>query len=883
MIQSLLLIREFSTRPTFGRLSFFVLALALIASEISAQSFPFVIPGDDATISVTDRSVLLHKPAGSKGFVQSVEDHFVLAGQPIRFWGVNLCFGANFPTHAEADRLAPHLAKLGCNAVRFHHMDMQAAPNGIWDPTIVDGDRKLSSEMVDRLDYFLARLHEHGVYANMNLHVSRTLTEAEGYPQLAGDAPWWAGANKWVMYYDRDVQQELKDYCRDMLLHENPYRDNTRRVDDPGIALVEMLNENYFSEQGYDLYRKLPKRFQASFLAAWNRWLKARYETQSKMEAAWSRNQPALSEPLFPVASFASGLDRWELSKSNQEMPFEFGVRGPQDSGFSALRIAPKKIFEQDHEQQLRHPGLNIAANSPYTISFWVRSDKPREFRAELSTSAGGEWRQLGLFETLTANSEWQQVSRVVIPETDVSEGQASLVFTIGQNTVPVEFAGIEFRAGVAEQPLPEGQSLEQANLIIPEDGWPVAAHRDVRRFMVETETAWVSELKNYLTDDLGVQVPITASQINYHPAELVASQLDFVDLHNYWHHPIFPSGEDWNAEKWTIQNEPMEALPTRSNWPSNSLLTRTGWRFSNQPMTMSEWNYPEPSFYGAGCVPMAATLAALQDWDGVFFFDYDAFSRNDGPSQFFRNQTENYFSFNGQPVKLAIFSQMANVFLRGDLARLKDAAISDPENPIDGRFALSRRIGVSISADTATMPDPPAAERLASPDQSVVWNTRPDQAGDPLYGYLQINTPATKAVWGTIAEQSFTVGDLTIETGQIEPNYGFVILSTVDGSPLETAPKTVLTVASHSENIGMGWNEDRTSVGTDWGKGPTQVTMVPAKISMPIQAATATVYALDGTGTRQAEIESTVTEGRLTFKTKPSHKTLWYEISQQP
>jgi hypothetical protein len=55
----------------------------------------------------------------------------------------------------------------------------------------------------------------------------------------------------------------------------------------------------------------------------------------------------------------------------------------------------------------------------------------------------------------------------------------------------------------------------------------------------------------------------------------------------------------------------------------------RMGWRVEGKPMTLSEWNYAEPSPYSLGCVPMAAVLLSLQDWDGVFFFDYDAFSRN--------------------------------------------------------------------------------------------------------------------------------------------------------------------------------------------------------------------------------------------------------------
>ena len=132
-------------------LSIVFVVCGLTPASLGAQSVPFVIPGDDATASATDFARLLVTPAGANGFVQVKDGHFFTGDQRIRFWGMNLCFGANFPSHEEADKAAPHLAKLGCNAIRFHHMDMQDAPNGIWQ-TNDDGSRELSAEQVDRLE-----------------------------------------------------------------------------------------------------------------------------------------------------------------------------------------------------------------------------------------------------------------------------------------------------------------------------------------------------------------------------------------------------------------------------------------------------------------------------------------------------------------------------------------------------------------------------------------------------------------------------------------------------------------------------------------------------------------------------------------------------------
>jgi len=86
--------------------------------------FPFVIPGDDASATVADMSGLLERPAGAGGFVRVQAGHFIDGrGQRVRLMGTNLCFEAAFPPHQVAEKMAAHLAKLGINCVRSHHLE----------------------------------------------------------------------------------------------------------------------------------------------------------------------------------------------------------------------------------------------------------------------------------------------------------------------------------------------------------------------------------------------------------------------------------------------------------------------------------------------------------------------------------------------------------------------------------------------------------------------------------------------------------------------------------------------------------------------------------------------------------------------------------------
>jgi len=110
---------------------FLVLGVADCGADEEAL-FPFVLPWDDATDGVTNVSELNEKPAGAGGFVIAKEGHLFEGDKRFRIFGVNIAFGANFPTAADAGKVADRMAKFGINCVRFHHMDNQAAPGGIW-------------------------------------------------------------------------------------------------------------------------------------------------------------------------------------------------------------------------------------------------------------------------------------------------------------------------------------------------------------------------------------------------------------------------------------------------------------------------------------------------------------------------------------------------------------------------------------------------------------------------------------------------------------------------------------------------------------------------------------------------------------------------------
>ncbi|MBN1670477.1 MAG: carbohydrate binding domain-containing protein [Kiritimatiellae bacterium] len=824
-----------------------------------AERFPFVIPGDDATPSVTDMSGLNRKPAGADGFVSIRDGRFHTDGGRLRIWGMNLCFGANFPEHEEAEKIAAHLAKLGINGMRIHHHDGYSKTDGIWGE-VVDGKRLLDPGQLDRQDYFLDQLIRHGIYINLNLHVSRFPTPDEGFPGLdkvPRERRMQTG--KCLLYFEPRMQALFKAFCRMYLTHQNPYR-KLRRVDDPGIAMIEILNENAFSKAGPGRAASLPEPYRGEFKRQWNAWLKKRYHTTAGLRAAWADSSEPLGPDIAEMGDLGVRLGPWRLHVDGK-YPAQpvFGLPGP-NPGTAAVKLDILKKSPGATKQELVLPDLPVEEGRLYTLSFWVKADAPRSVYVDVSNQGPDDWEEVGCKQTVRASGEWKEVVRA-FRATQSVPNNTRICFKLGGSDVDVYLAGVRLQRGGRLQALPEGQTLEQGNVEIPGGEWIDAAKEDAKRFMFETERGFVAEMVRFLREDLGVKVPITASQTGYHAPGILAQTCDYADTHAYWQHP---AGTRRWAGEWTIGNTPMESMPGGQT----PYLKAATSRLLDRPFTLSECNIANPGDYGASIAPVLAMIAALQDWDGVFFFTYQ-----EHRGRWFTDRIGRFFAFNGQPVKLAMLTACANLYRRGDLQPLAQTAAGTIDDAPSAALALSRAVGIDPKARAPRAAALAAStKRLESPDGAVVWD-----AADPRKACIQVNAPASRAVWGLIAGQRFELGGFRIAVGDLERDYAAVVITSLDARPLEASTRMLLAAAGSAENIGMGWNAERTSVGNEWGTGPAQVNGVPARITLKNRVRA--VYALDGRGARLGQVDVQAGPGTAEFAIGPEHRTLWYEI----
>ncbi len=244
-------------------------------SHAASAMFPFVLPYDDSSHTLIDISGWNESAAGSNGFIKSVDGHFYSGGDRIRFLGVNMTMGANFPSFSEAKKVAARMAKFGINMVRIHHLDYHSAPEGILKEDLVTFD----SDQLTRLDYFIYQMKINGIYVDLNLHVSRTYP---GFPSW-GDMPSYY---KGIDHFCPKMIEMQKDYAKTLLTHKNRYT-GKRYKDDPVVALIEINNESSLIHQWHrGKLDNMPAVFQRELESQYTRWLASGSSGQAQAAAS---------------------------------------------------------------------------------------------------------------------------------------------------------------------------------------------------------------------------------------------------------------------------------------------------------------------------------------------------------------------------------------------------------------------------------------------------------------------------------------------------------------------------------------------------------------------------------------------------------------------
>ena len=244
--------------------------------------------GDNNPLSMKD---WIARPAGKLGRVHREGEKLMVGNQPIKLWGLNLCYANGCaPENEIADKRAELYAHHGVNAVRFH----KYADGPTWDGIqSKDSFVQFNPEKLDKMDYQIAKFREYGIYSKFSAHFGTPNLgrgDLAAIPYLEEFAKFDKSERVRVpasgTYFSREAQDIQIAHYVNLLNHRNPYTGLTY-AEDPAIAFVEILNEQsvLFYTMMATLKRSptITKRASEGFCA----WLRDKYGSHEGLVEAW--------------------------------------------------------------------------------------------------------------------------------------------------------------------------------------------------------------------------------------------------------------------------------------------------------------------------------------------------------------------------------------------------------------------------------------------------------------------------------------------------------------------------------------------------------------------------------------------------------------------
>lgn len=864
--------RKLGTTAALAALGAGLYGLAHNLPRAEAQpptAFPFVLPWDDASETATSVAHLNPAPLTDAQKLTARDGHFYdTTGRRVRFVGVSIGAGAAFPTKEDAPQIAARLHKYGINLVRLHHMDARwSTPNLFSFRGGYNKTTTLDPQSLDRLEFFIAELKKHGVYVDLNLHVSREWLPGDGFP--AGSLP---ELGKVLAYFHPHAIALQKQFAAQVLTHRSPYTGQPLATD-PVLALVELNNEDSLVSSAGQA-AALPPALRKPLEAGWNAYLKRKYTTTAALKSRWSRAQ-ALGNELLKQSPQA-----WTV-ETHDQTKMTLAAAG------TVAHLKGLKTDSTNWHLQLHQTGLTLEPGKTYTVSFSARASAPRTafVNARLDQAP---WTMVGLDSSVALGTAWKRYSLTFVANTSVLPEHSRLSFMLGDSAAEVFIKDWSLRPGSGGAALTPGQSLEAGTVELGQVSGS-AAGIDYTHYLMTVEAAFSDQLTAAVRAT-GCTAPVTCSQASYGGIAGVyrESQRDWVDMHAYWQHPSFP-GKAFDANNFRIENTPMVADKGAGTLDSLAMH-----RVAGKPFTVSEYDHPAPSEYSAEQVPLIFAYAAWQDWDGVFLFAYET-GRSEKITGFFDQQLH--------PAKLGFLPAAASLFLRGDLAPAPNQMTLTVPNakvaPLkalgsdgafwslaESRFVVGQSVGAPEKADARAFLTHRAALRFEPDPGPIAFGVKQTSADPPgfLWDHEQqvvtVNTAASKALIGKLGGKTFSFSGFTATIDSSPRNFAVVTLTSRDGKPTSESRTLLLTAVDKAENPGLTWNAERTFAANAWEKGPTQVEVPHGTIRITTNATQATGWALDGTGKRRKAIPTTLSNGTLTVPINSHHQTIWYEIT---
>jgi hypothetical protein len=645
------------------------------------------------------------------------------------------------------------------------------------------------------------------------------------------------------------------------------------------VAIVEITNENsFFMWSSAETLRTLPPYYAGILQKQFNTWLVNRYSSNEKLRGFWSEGAQLLGENLLingdlQITGPAGSVPQnWRLE---QHEDCRASLSRRQYRSKDALFIEITNADDTQWHLQLNQGGISLEAEQYYTVIFDAASNQSRELGCNVGQAAS-PWGNLGLSRQAELTNQWQTFSFGFVPRAD--ENNARVNFAFSGSSAPIYLTNVQFRPG-GRMGLAEGEDLNAGSVALFTDNESPRRTTDRMLFLAETEKNYFDGMRDFIKSNLGSGALVTGT-IVFGPLGLYAqSDMDFIDTHAYWQHPSFP-GQPWDAGNWLINQKPMVDYPDEA-----TVFRLAAARLANKPFTLSEYNHPAPLDSQAECVPLIASFAAAQDWDGIWLYTY-----SHGTDEWDREHMNSYFDIDTNPAKWGFMRAGTVIFRHGGIQPL--SGISSIPLTSSGEM-------LSSLADLHIRHDRDMFDVLAERAQITRYEmlkkqfvsafagesvSKDPDSSDPVLDWFVERGHGFYAVWGSSAwafaghanrYESSTEEKISVTS----PSYVAMTVTALDDATVDESRKILITACGRCENTGMIFSEDRRTCGRDWGGSPVQIEAVEAVLVLP--DGNWKCQALGPDGISSGNVPASDRSGKGLLRLSPQYKTMWYLLTR--
>ena len=802
--------------------------------------------------------------------------HFYYKDKQVKFFGTNVAYSSGFPEKKDAPSIAKRMSQLGINVVRFHHMDNR----DIWE----NNEKSiLSEEKLDRLHYFLFCLKNNGIYANINLHVSRNYPEILNEKQILETFSYGKSLDR---YYPNFINDQIK-YAKDLLTSYNNYT-GFKVGEDPMILNIELNNENtMFNLENEDKVKILTDKLKAELLKQWRDFIKNKYKSYDEINKIYNNETIDLNNDLVKNNQISCQKSNSVCTIENNLVKFDVTTTPTNSWG-----------------NQIHYGLIDISNFTIYTVEFDAKVQNPIEgtmaFEFQENKSPYRSYLRISNIKFSTEFKHYILSGRTQFDCQFTEDSKALVKIVLPPSINHYEVKNLKLYKGKGAMDFTENNEKNLDKILYPNftliQNLPNMAY-DLRLFFKYTETKTQEKLTNYIKNDLKFNdLFILDSQISYGSFltyERENQLSDIIDMHGYWEHPQFQTGHSWETAYYSIKNTPMIKSTTFGTF--NSI---TKGKCYNKPFTVSEYNHPFPSEHLHEKFAMLGSWSAFHDFDAIYQFSYD--------------QTKNeyisgYFQMSSNPIDFAMAPYLTLAFRQNyiqkskNYVRVKLTKGYIEEKMKDKNYNMNQFLEnyfyagwnavyeVQIQDDNKII-EPIIESNINTNERGyfindqIQWNNTDD--GNNAYYYVKTEKYITLTGFlGNLKMNKINnLGNLInikVKLNEELKETCTIGLVSLDDKKLENSEKLLLTVVGKVRNTNQVWNNDRTSTySSGWGKAPTLVQYIEIEAELKFkEEEKPKIYSINNYGELYKEFDIKGNKNKWILKSDEENPTLNYYI----